>query len=260
MKKRILVLALALMIAAPALGKTKFNSSINTDNASFAVSSVTPITAENNVPTTITITGTKFLSTGAYNVKLGQWMDNSKDDTDDTYELTDVVRVSDESITATIPIGAMAENQQDLTVYDSNTATHATLQNAITVHPSMQVNDQDGDNDGIVEVFQSSSKSSKTTFKLTVLGKSFKNKRWLKLKVGSKKAVITKVSRVGTTSVISAKFKYGKMAVSASNISLTYKDRMKYAVTRKNKLTYKNMWETGTMTANNAFSVNSQVH
>lgn len=259
MKKKILVLALALVLAAPALGKTKFNSSINTDNASFTVSSVIPTTAENNVPTTITITGTKFLSTGTYHVKLGQWMDNSKDDTDDTYELIDVGRVSDESITATIPIGAMAENQQDLTVYDSNTATHATLQNAITVHPSMRVNDQDGDNDGIVEVFQSNSSSSKATFKLTVLGKSFKNKRWLKLRVGTKKAVITKVSRVGTTSVVSAKFKYGKMAVITSNISLTYKDRLKKGVVRKNKVTYRNTWERGTMTVSNAFSVTPQL-
>jgi len=57
------------------------------------------------------------------------------------------------------------------------------------VHPSFSVNDTN-DTDTInpknqvMEVYQSGSSSSKANFSLTVLGKSFKNKRWLKVQVG----------------------------------------------------------------------------
>ena len=58
--------------------------------------------------------------------------------------------------------------------------------------------------------------------------------------------------------MISAKYQYGKLAVGTYHIALTYKDRLKQGVVRKNKVTYKNVWENGTMTANNAFWVKSQ--
>lgn len=263
MKKKILVLSLALALAIPAFSsaknankKERANTN-NANNALFSISSVSPTTIENYAGTDITITGAGFSSISIVGVKLGTWEDNTKDTTDDSVLLSNISVVDDATITATIPAGTHAQNNQDLTVFDTGVSpsAHYTLADAITIHPSFQVNDLDGDNDGIVEVFKSNLSSAKATFKLTVLGKSFKNKRWLKLKVGAKKAVITKVSRVGTTSEISAKFRYGKMAVSTSNIILTYKDRMKYGVVRKNKVKYRNSWEKGTMGVGDAFSV-----
>lgn len=264
MKKKLLVLALALLIAAPSLTSAKRKASPNTNNANnttaFSVYGVSPTTAtsvENNVDTDITISGFGFsaITSGAVSAKLGVWEDDSKDNTDDAVTLGHVVYVNDTTITATVLAGSHAENNQDITVYDSVLKTHYTKHNAISIHPSFTVNDQDGTVNGIVEVFKSNLSSSKTTFSLTVLGKSFKNKRWLKLKVGNKKAVITKVSRVGTTSVISAKYQYGKLAVGKYPIALTYKDRLKKGVVRKNKVTYRNSWEKGAMTVNDAFSV-----
>lgn len=257
MKKKLLVLALALLIAAPSLTSAKRKASPNTNNANnttaFSVLRVSLDEVDNNIENTITITGTGFSASTTYKAKLGVWQDDSKDNTDDSVDLTDVIYGGETTLTAKIPLGAHAQNNQDITVYDSVLSTHYTLADAIDVHPSFTVN-------GTVEVFKSDSSSSKATFSLTVLGKSFKNKRWLKLKVGNKKAVITKVSRVGTTSVISAKYQYGKLAVGKYPIALTYKDRLKKGVVRKNKVTYKNVWENGTMTVNNAFGVNSQVH
>lgn len=258
MKKKILVFALALTLAMPVLAKTKFNPSDNENNAtSFSITSVSQDSMENNSDMTVTITGSGFSTIGVLGVKLGQWTDNANDDTDDSFALTNFSLDSDTTISVTIPAGSPAENNQDITVFDSGADpnTHFTLQDAVTIHPSFQVNDQDGDNDGIVEVFQSSQSSAKAVFNLTVLGKRFKNKRWLKLKVGNKKAVITKISRSGNDTIVRAKFKYGKMAANNYNISLSYKDRLKYGVRSKNRLKYRNMRETGTMTSNNAFSV-----
>lgn len=257
MKKKILVIALALVMAMPVFASAKKKTSVNANNdnnASFTLTSVTPAEMNNDVANVITITGDGFTGITA-GVKLGQWEGNSKDDTDDTFLLTNVSVVDDDTITATVPVGAPAEEEQDLTVFDSSNNTHATLNNVITIHPMFTVSTDEGDNDGIMEVYQSSSKSASAVFSLTVLGKKFKNKRWLKLRVGGKKAVITKITRSGENTIVRAKFKYANMAVNSYNIALTYKDRLKYGVARKNKMTYRNMWERGTITMNDAFSV-----
>ncbi|HBU24992.1 MAG TPA: hypothetical protein DEB07_02015 [Candidatus Moranbacteria bacterium] len=263
MKKKILVFVLALAIALPSFAgaknnkKKSSNNANNENNSSFTVSSVTPTEMNNDVATGLTITGSGFSNITTIGVKLGSWEDDSKDTTDDSVLLSNISVPDDSTILATIPAGTHAQDSQDLTVFDSGVTpnAHYTLKDAITIHPSLQVNDADGDNDGIVEVFQSTRSSSKTTFSLTVLGKSFKNKKWLKLKVGNKKAVITRVARSGEDTIIRAKFKYGKLAAGSYNISLTYKNRLKYSVTNRNKVRYRNMWERGTMTVNSGFSV-----
>ena len=258
MKKKILVLALALALAVPALTSAKHKTIEDVNSSSFTVLSVLPVTLENNVVNTITIKGTGFDSITTPAVKLGAWTDDPKDDTDDSFVLTGVSKTNDTTITATVPVGAIAENNQDITVYDTGVTpnTHFTLAKALTIHPSFGVNDQDSNINGVVEVFQSNSSSSSAVFSLTVSGKKFKNKRWLKLRVGSKKAVITRVSRSGSyDTIVRAKFKYGKMAVGLYDIALTYKDRLREGVARNNKTKYRTTWENGTMTTSNAFQI-----
>jgi len=261
MKKKILmfglILALATPVAADVKKKSNAPNSNNENNASFSVTGVDPATAENNADTEITITGSGFSGISAVGAKLGTWEDDKKDETDNSVLLTNVSVVDDETITATVPAGTRAQNNQSLTVYDSQNNSHYTLLEAISVHPSFSVNDTDTINSGnqIMEVYQSDSNSSKANFSLTVLGKSFKNKRWLKVQVGGRKAVIAKVTRSGNDSIVQVKFRYGKMAVGSYNISLSYRDRFKKGVVRKNKVTYRNVWEKGTITVNDSFEV-----
>jgi len=263
MKKKILVLALALAMAVPALADAKKKKAVNTNNNNnsvFTVASVSPAEMNNDADTDITISGEGFSGIAVIGVKLGAWEGDAKDDTDNSILLSNITFSNDTTILATIPAGTRAQDNQDLTVFDdgADPKTHYTLADAISIHPMFTVNDEDGDSDGIVEVFQSSSKSSKAVFGLTVMGKSFKNKRWLKLKVGNKKAVITRISRSGENTIVRAKFKYGKMAANDYNINLAYKERLKYGVANsKNRLKYRNKWERGTITMDNAFRINS---
>lgn len=249
---------LALAIAAPVLALADEDD--GRESTTFSVTSVTPATIENDRANEITITGTGFSSIATVGARLGEWQDDEKDDTDDAVALTNVTVINDTTITATVPAGAEAENDEDVTVFDSGVTPNSyfTLDNALTVHPSFMVYDNDEDLNGIVEVFQTSSKSAKTTFSLNVAGQSYKNKRWIKVRVGSKKGVITKITRTGGNSIVRVKFKYGKMAVGDYNISLIYKNRLKRAVQSRGKTKYRTFWETGTMTHNNAFSVRLQ--
>jgi hypothetical protein len=254
MKQKILALALALAIAAPVLTRANNNG---VESTTFSVTSVSPSTVENYQTNDITITGTDFSSIVQVGARLGEWTDNKKDDTDDAVALANVTVVDDTTITATVPVGAKAGDIKDVTVYDSGVTPniYSTLDSALTVHPSFEVNDQDGDSDGIVEVYQTRSKSAKTVFSLTVAGQSYKNKRWIKVRVGNKKGVITKITRTSGNSIVRVKFKYGKMAAGNYDISLTYKNRLRKAVTRNGKTRYRNIWESGTMSNGNAFSV-----
>ncbi|MDP1884611.1 MAG: hypothetical protein Q8L10_04555 [Candidatus Moranbacteria bacterium] len=254
MKQKILALALALAIAAPVLTRANNNG---VESTTFSVTSVSPSTVENYQANDITITGTGFSSIVQVGARLGEWIDNKKDDTDDAIALANVTVVDNTTITATVPVGAKAGDIKDVTVYDSGVTPniYSTLDSALTVHPSFEVNDQDGDSDGIVEVYQTRSKNAKTVFSLTVAGQSYKNKRWIKVRVGNKKGVITGITRTGGNSIVRVKFKYGKMAAGNYDISLTYKNGLKKAVTRKGKTKYKTIWESGTMSSGNAFSV-----
>lgn len=255
MKKEILALTLALALAIPVLARADQNE--GQESTTFSVASVSPSTIENDQANEITLTGTGFRTIQQVGVQLGEWEDDRKDDTDDIMVLTNVTVVNDTTITATVPAGAEAENNEDITVFDSGVtpSLYFTLDNALTVHPSFILYDNDGDNDGIVEVYQTNSKSTKTTFSLNVVGQSYKNKRRLKVRVGNKKGVITGISRTDGDSIVRVKFKYGKMAVGDYNISLTYKNRLKRAVQSKGKTKYRNTWERGTITHNNAFSI-----
>ena len=261
MNKKILMLGLILTLAVPlAVGAKKRSNSPNPNNennASFLVTSVEPATVENNKDTGITITGSGFSGIGDIRAKLGAWEDDKRDTTDDSALLTNVSVVDDTTITATVPAGTHAQNDQSLTVYDSGDGTHYTLLKALSVHPSFSVNDTDTINpkNQVMEVYQSGSSSSKANFSLTVLGKSFKNKRWLKVRVGNRKAVITKVTRSGNDSIVQVKFRYGKMADGKYNISFSYKERLKKGIARRNKVTYRNIWEKGTITVNDSFEV-----
>lgn len=259
MKKKILALALVLTLAMPVLTRADHDEDENEgqESTTFSVTSVSPSTVENGQANEITITGTGFGTIVQVGARLGEWEDNGKDDTDDVVALTSVTVVSDTTITATVPAGTEAENNEDITVYDSGVTPNLyfTLDNALTVHPSFMVYDNDGDSDGVVEVYQTNSRKTKTTFNLNVAGQSYKNKRWIKVRVGNKKGVITGISRTGGNSIVQVKFKYGKMAAGDYNISLTYKNRLKRAVQRNGKTKYRTTWETGTMTHDNAFSV-----
>ncbi|MCX6766998.1 MAG: IPT/TIG domain-containing protein [Candidatus Moranbacteria bacterium] len=261
MRKKILALTLALAIAAPVLALASNDDGENnnggTESTTFSVTSVSPSTIENYQANDITITGTGFNSISHVGAHLGKFEDDEKDDTDDTGTLNNVTVVNDATITATIPAEADAGDMKSITVVDTGATpnTYFTLLDALTIHPSFEVNDRDGDNDGIVEVYQTNSKNAQAVFNLDVAGQSYKNKKWLKVRVGSKKGVISKVSRTGGNSIVSVKFKYGKMAAGNYDISLTYKNGLKKAVTRNGKTKYKTIWESGTMGNGNAFSV-----
>lgn len=255
MKKKFLALVLALALAVPALTLASNNS--GSESTTFSVASVSPSTVENYQTDEITITGTGFSSIVHIGARLGEWTDDKKDDTDNTVALTNATVVNNTTITATVPAGAEAGDIKDITVFDSGVTpnVYSTLDDALTIHPSFLVNDNDGDSDGIVEVYQTSSKSVQAVFGLTVAGQSYKNKKWLKVRVGNKKGVITKITRTGGNTIVRVKFKYGKMAAGNYNISLSYKNGLKKAVTRNGRTKYRTIWESGTMGNGNAFSV-----
>ncbi|OGI26038.1 MAG: hypothetical protein A3J76_05505 [Candidatus Moranbacteria bacterium RBG_13_45_13] len=255
----LLTAALALALAMPVLARADHDDDENegSESTTYTITSVSPSAIENYQSNEITITGTGFGTIVQVGAQLGEWEDDEKDDTDDVVALTNVTVVNGTTITATIPAGAEAEDNEDITVYDSGVTpnTYYTLEDALTVHPSFEVDDEDGDDDEIIEVDRTNLKSAKALFNLTVAGQSFKNKRWLKVRVGNKKGVISGITRTGDNTIVRVKFKYGKMAAGNYNISLTYKNRLKKAVTRNGKTKYRNIWESGTMTNNNAFVI-----
>ncbi len=260
MKKKILALVLALALAVPVLAWADHDDedeNEGSESTTYTITSVSPSTIENYQANEITITGTGFSTIVQVGARLGEWEDDEKDDTDDNVALTNVTVVNNTTITATVPTGVEAEDEEDVTIYDSGVTpnTYYTLEDALTVHPSFEVDDEDGDDDQVVDVYQTSSKNAKAVFGLTVAGQSFKNKRWLKVRVGNKKGVITGITRTGGNTIVRVKFKYGKMAAGNYNVSLAYRNRLKKAVTRNGKTKYRNIWESGTMTNNNAFFI-----
>ncbi len=136
MKKKFLALTLALALALPVLARADHDDGGNEgqESTTFAVTSVSPSTVENYQANEITITGTGFSSIARVEARLGEWEDNAKDDTDDTVALTNVTVVNDTTITATVPAGAEAEDNEDVTVFDDGVTpnTYFTLDNALT--------------------------------------------------------------------------------------------------------------------------------
>lgn len=255
--KKILVFALSLALVAPIIASADDNESGGQKSTTFSVTSVSPSTIDNNQASQITITGSGFSTIVQVGAQLGEFEDNERDDTDDIGALTNVTIVNDTTITATVPASADADDERSVTVIDRGVTpnTYSTLGDALTIHPSFKIEDEDGDKDGIEEVEHSNSGSVKAVFNLTAAGQLYKNKRWLKVRVGNRKAVITKITRTGGNSIVRVKVKYGKMKAGSYNVSLTYKNRLKKAVTRNSKTKYRTIWERGTMTNNNMFVV-----
>jgi hypothetical protein len=256
MKKKLLGTVLAITLIMPVITWADDDEE-DENNASYTITSVSPATVENLADTTITITGTGFSTITTVGARLGEWEDDEKDDTDDTFPLTNVTVVNNTTITATVPQGAEAEDEEDVTVYDSGVTpnTHYTLEDAITIHPSFEIDDEDGDEDGIVETDYSRNNSAKVFFNLTLQGKTIKKKRWLKVRVGRRPAKIVSLAKVGGATRIRARLNYGKMAAGQYNIKLTYKDRLTKRVRRNGKWKYRKHWENGTIASNNAFAV-----
>lgn len=258
MEKKLLALALTLALATPILARADDDNEGNGQKSTiFSVTSVSPSTIDNNQTNQITITGTGFGKIIQIGAQLGDFEDDQRDDTDDIGALTNVTVVNDTTITATVPASADADDERSITVIDRGVTpnTYSTLDDALTIHPSFQMEDEDGDNDGIEEVEYSDSGRVGATFNLNVTGQSYKSKRWLKASVGNKRATIVKVTRAGKNSIVRVKFKYGKMAAGNYNVKLVYKNRLKKGIQANNKTKYRNIWERGTITKNNAFAV-----
>ncbi len=262
LKEKSLVMLLALAIALPVFAKADDSQGDNegdneNNTTTYVVTSISPSTFDNNVDTLITITGTGFSTISGLGVRLGKWQDDAKDDTDNIFPLTNANVVNDTTITATVPTGAIAEDRESITVYDSNVTpnTHYTLEHAINVHPSFEIDDEDGDSDGIVEENYSRSNSAKSFFNLTLQGKKIEKKKWIKTTIGKRQGKIVSVTNVGNDTKVRVKLNYGKMSAGQYNIKLNYKDRLRERVQKNHKWKYGNRWERGTETSNNAFVV-----
>lgn len=259
-RKICFLIAALSIVAFPAITKADDNNETDEDenNSAYVITGVSPSTIENNAATNITITGTGFSTISQVGAQLGEWEDDEKDETDDIAPLTNVIVINDTTITATVPAGIEAEDEEDVTVFDNGVSpsTHYTFEEAFTVHPSMEVDDEDEDDNDVIEVDHSNSNKLKTYFSLTVKGKIIEKKKWLKVKVGNRQAKIVRITRSGRNTVIRTRFSYGKMATNLYNVKLTYKDRLKKQISRNGKKKYINRWDRGSLTYNNAFQVN----
>lgn len=256
--KKGLSLFLALAVAAPVLvsasSRAEFEDEDDDDspNATFTVTAVSPETFTNIGDTTVTVTGTGFDSISQLKVQLGEWDDDSRDESDDAVIMTSPTVVGATQITAVIPVGSKVHDHIDLTVVDEANGTHVTYKRALSGEGSIDIDDNED------SAVLSSRSSAKTSMTATLEGRTIEKKGWVKARIGSRPVKIVSISRSGTNTVVKMRLRYGKLAAGSYDLVLTYKDQVVEPVLKNKKVKYQKFTERGTIRQTDAFEVTAQ--
>ena len=245
-QKKVLIISLIAPILLAGCFLFALSAKADEDNGNFTVSLVNPSEINNGSSRAVTITGTGFTSitkVAIYDKNFGVVEKESN--------LTPLVSnfVNDTEITATIPAGTLA-GQYDLWVYEN------LIDSYYVKYDAFQVNSEVSADNSIFYV--SNSKSAKAKVNVTYKGVVFSKKKWVKARVNGKNIPILKLTRSGSDSTIKLNLNYKNWKEGDYSLVLRYKNRIHQRYVKKNKFKYRTVWETGTITSGNIFSILKQ--
>lgn len=245
-QKKVLVISLVMPIFLAGCFLFAFSAKADTFSGTFAITSVDNSDINNGSDQTITIHGTGFTS----GLKVAIY-DNNYGVVRNGNDLTALVSnfVSDIEITATIPASTIA-GQYDLWVYENIETSYYVKDGAIHANSEVSIDTP--------ILYFNSAKSAKAKINVTYKGAVFSNKRWVKVRINGKNIPILKITRSGNDSTVKLNLNYRNWQAQDYDIILNYKNRIRQRYEKKNKLHYRNVWEKGTITADNIFSIFQQ--
>jgi len=245
-QKKALICSLVAPVVLAGCFFCAFSAKADENIGTLTVSSVDISEIDNVSSHAVTITGTGFTSStkvALYDKNFGVVEKESN--------LTPLVSsfVSETEITATIPAGTLA-GQYDLWVYENLIDSYYVKYNAFQVNCEVSADN--------AVFYVSNSKSAKAKVNVTYKGVVFSKKKWVKARANGKNIPVLKLTRSGNDSTIKLNLNYKNWKEGYYDLVLRYKNRIHQRYVKKNKFKYRSVWEIGTITSGNIFSILKQ--